>query len=239
MRSITEYCIVLVEPKYSGNIGAVARCMKNFDVSSLYLINPCKIDDEARARAMHAQEILDNAKIFDTFEEARKELDYCVATSSIVGGTEKKYLRYAVTLKEFVNQIEDFDGRVGIIFGREDYGLYNEEIAACDAFITIPTSDRYRSLNLSHAVAIVLYDLFLVRDKSPEKRVKRMGRIETEKMNNSLAEILELINYPSHKLERTKILLRRLIGRAKPSIWEYHTIMGILSETIKRLKKIR
>ncbi|HEC87103.1 MAG TPA: RNA methyltransferase, partial [Thermoplasmatales archaeon] len=71
---MTEYCVVLVEPKYSGNIGAVARCMKNFDVSSLYLINPCKIDDEARARAMHAQEILDNAKIFDTFEEARKEL---------------------------------------------------------------------------------------------------------------------------------------------------------------------
>jgi TrmH family RNA methyltransferase len=231
---ILEYYIVLIEPKYSGNIGAVARCMKNFGLTSLYLVNPCEIDKEARMRAVHAQEILDNARIFDSFERVREELDYTVATSSIVGESEKRYLRYAVSLRDFIKQAKNLNGRVGIVFGREDYGLYNHEIASCDAFITIPTSDEYRSLNLSHAVAIVLYELF--ENKEVGRETKRMGRVEIEKLNESLAKILELIDYPSHKIERTKIMLRRLIGRANPSIWEYHTIMGILSEVIRRIR---
>jgi len=238
VENIPEYSVVLVEPKYSGNIGAVARSMKNFGVSSLCLVNPCEIDDETRKRAMHAQEILDNATVYSTFEDMRKDLDYCAATSSIVGGKEKSFLRNALSLREFAGQIQSFDGKVGLVFGREDYGLYNKEIAVCDALVNIPTSEIYQSLNLSHAVAIVLYELFLQKTPSV-KSVRRISGVEKETINKAFVEILALINYPVHKREKTVIMLRRLLGRAIPSIWEYHTLMGIISEVKRLLKKVR
>ena len=77
--SIPEFYIVLVEPKYGGNIGAVARSMANFNFKNLYLINPCELDGDCFARAMHAQDILNEAKIFHSFDEAIKNLDFLVA----------------------------------------------------------------------------------------------------------------------------------------------------------------
>ena len=227
--------MILVEPRYSGNIGLVARCMKNFGIKDLYLVKPCAIDDDARRRAVHAQEIVDNARIFDSFEEALKEIDYAVATSSITVENEKAFLRKAISLREFVNEIKDFKGKVGLIFGREDYGLFNHEIAECDALVTIPTSERYRSLSLSHAVAIFLYEIF-ASGYSEERKERNIGYTEKKTMYRYFEEILDLIEYPSHKLERMKVVFRRVMGRAKLTIWEYHTLMGVMSEIVRRLK---
>jgi len=235
VKFIVEYCVVLVEPKYGGNVGAVARSMKNFDVSSLYLVNPCEIDDEARVRAMHAQDVLDNAMVYSCFEDVRNDLDYCVGTSSVVGMKEKSCLRKAVSLKDFAEQIQGFDGKVGLVFGREDYGLYNSEIAVCDVLVNVPTSEGYPSLNLSHAVTVVLYELFTHGVKPRD--VKGMGVVEKENLNRVLCEVLDLIGYPAHKREKAEIMLRRLVGRAMPSIWEYHTLMGVIGEVIRRLKR--
>ena len=227
--------MILVEPRYSGNIGLVARCMKNFGIEDLYLVKPCAIDDDARRRAVHAQEIIDNARIFNSFEEALREIDYAVATSSITVENEKAFLRKAISLREFVNEIKDFKGKVGLIFGREDYGLFNHEIAECDALVTIPTSERYRSLSLSHAVAIFLYEIF-ASGYSEERKERNIGYTEKKTMYRYFEEILDLIEYPSHKLERMKVVFRRVMGRAKLTIWEYHTLMGVMSEIVRRLK---
>ena len=227
--------MILVEPRYSGNIGLVARCMKNFGIKDLYLVKPCVINDDARRRAVHAQEIIDNVKTFNSFEEALKEIDYAVATSSITVENEKAFLRKAISLREFVNEIKDLKGKVGLIFGREDYGLFNHEIAECDALVTIPTSDRYRSLSLSHAVAIFLYEIF-ASSYSEERKERNIGYTEKKTMYRYFEEILDLIEYPSHKLERMKVVFRRVIGRAKLTIWEYHTLMGVMSEIVRRLK---
>ncbi len=234
MSLISDYRVVLVEPKYCGNIGAVARSMMNFDLYDLYLVNPCRVDEDARARAMHAVDILDNAKIFDTFGDSIKDLDYIVATSSIVGKSEKKHLRKYVSLREFAERVRDVDGKIGLVFGREDYGLFNEEIAQCDALVNIPTSDIYPSMNLSHAVAVVLYEVF--SDKRMVESVRKISGLEKEKINKYFSEILNLIDYPPHKKKNTRIMFRRLLGRAIPSIFEYHTIMGVMSEIIKRLR---
>ena len=166
--------MILVEPKYSGNVGAVARCMMNFDFSNLYLIKPCKLDDECYTRAMHAKKILDNAKIFSTFEDAVKNLDYLVATSSIESQNDKKHLRNAFSLEELAEKIFEIDGKVGLVFGREDYGLYNEEISACDVMIRIPTSESYPSLNLSHSVGVILYSMY-VKKIFPVKKKRKIG----------------------------------------------------------------
>ena len=207
----------------------------NFDFKNLYLVNPTKLDEECYIRAVHADKILDEAKIFSSFNEAIKEIDYIVATSSIDSKSDKKHLRKPIKLDEFNNIINDVDGKIGLLFGREDYGLYNEEIAKSDIMIKIPSSDAYPTLNLSHSVGIILYSIF---NKNYFKKNKRiMGKIEKEKLSEYINLLLDDIGYPDHKKEKTKIMIKRILGRSSPSKWEYHTLMGILSKTLEKLRK--
>ena len=234
-RNIANFYVVLVEPKYGGNVGAVARAMMNFNVDKLYLVNPCMLDDACYARAMHAGKILDNAECFSTFEDVVKNLDYLVATSSIEYVKDKKHLRNPVLLEDFSEKIYEVNGKVGLVFGREDYGLLNEEIAACDIMLRIPTSESYLSLNLSHAVSLVLYALYIKREFTPKKR-RDIGRVEKEKLYEFFSQLLGEINYPKHKKENTEVMFKRIMGRAMPSKWEYHTLMGVLGKAIEKIK---
>jgi TrmH family RNA methyltransferase len=230
------FYVVLVEPKNPGNIGAVARAMMNFNVEDLYLVNPCKLDNICYARAMHATSILDNVQTFSTFKEAVQHLDYLVATSSIESKTDKRHLRNPVLLEEFSEKILEVTGNIGLIFGREDYGLFNEEIAACDIMLKIPTSETYPSLNLSHAVTVVLYSIYLKNVFVPKRR-RALGSVEKEKLYEFFAQLLDDIEYPPHKKTHTKIMFKRIMGRAMPSTWEYHTLMGVFSKTLGIIRR--
>ena len=101
--------------------------------------------------------------------------------------------------------------------------------------LKIPTSKNYQTLNLSHSVGIVLYSLF-VKTISPKKK-RNIGKIEKEKMFEYFSLLLDEINYSEHKKENTKIMIKRLLGRSIPSKWEYHTLMGIISKTLEKLKR--
>lgn len=210
--------------------------MANFDFKNLYLVNPCELNDECYIRAMHAGNILDKAKIFSSFQEAVKNMDYLVATSSIESINDKRHLRNAISIVDFSDKTNEINGNIGLVFGREDYGLFNEEIALCDIMIKIPTSEKYTSLNLSHAVGIVLYSLYLKRDIL-QKEVRTLDKIEKEKLFSFFSEILKEINYPVHKIENTEVMFKRIMGRAMPSKWEYHTLMGVLSKSLEKIKK--
>ena len=233
---LSYFYVVLVEPKNSGNVGAVARAMMNFDIQHLYLVNPCELDNVCYARAMHATKILDNAKTFSCFEDAIQNLDFLAATSSIESKTDKRHLRNPVLLEDFSETIFDVKGKVGLVFGREDYGLFNEEIAACDIMLRIPTSESYLSLNLSHAVTIVLYSIYLKKASIPQRR-RVIGSLEKQKLFEFFAQLLDDIEYQPHKKQHTKIMVKRIMGRAMPSKWEYHTLMGVLSKTLGKIKQ--
>jgi len=208
--------------------------MANFNFKNLILVNPCELDDDCFARAMHAQEILDEAKIYNSFEDALKNIDFLVATSSIESLNDKRHLRNAIFLEDLSEKLLQIEGSIGLIFGREDYGLFNEEIARCDVMLKIPTSEKYLSLNLSHAVAVVLYSLFIKKEiEIKEKRT--IGKIEKEKLYIFFKELLDNINYPEHKKEKTEIMFKRIMGRAIPSKWEYHTLMGVFSKTLEKI----
>jgi len=185
---------------------------------------------------MHAQDILENAKLFPSFDEAIKNLDYLVATSSIQSLSDKKHLRNPVLLKDFSDKVYNLDGKVGIVFGREDCGLYNEEIAACDIMLRIPTSESYHSMNLSHAVGLVLYSLF-IKGFTENIKSRTIDKVEKEKLYGFFSDLLDEINYPAHKKENTKIMFRRIMGRAMPSKWEYHTLMGVFSKSLENIRK--
>ncbi len=229
--------IVLVEPKFTGNIGAVSRVMKNFGFYDLVLINPPRLDDEAFCRAKHSYDVLDSAKTYSDLEEALPYFDLLVGTTGIDTKKEKEALRRAEEPESFAEDILQFKGNVGIVFGREDTGLYNEELLLCDRLVTIPTSPEYPIMNLSHAVCVILYTLYMHGYQEMDDTEEYIGDNEKERVVHLFSSILDDINYPEHKKEKTTITFRRLMGRAKATPWDYHRIMGVLSRTHKKLER--
>jgi TrmH family RNA methyltransferase len=233
-----DFIIILQEPKHEGNVGAVARCMKNFGFLSLYLVNPCELGDECFRRSKHAKDVIMNSKKFDTLKDVRFDVDYLVGTSGIVNLNDKHHIRNPKTPREFIEYSKRLDKtRVGLLFGREDYGLYEDELLLCDMLINIPTSEDYPIMNLSHAVAVVLYELASADLKISIHGHRKASKFEREKLFQQFRDLLDSVDYPSHKRENTEVLFRRVLGRATPSKWEFHTLMGVFGRASKRIKK--
>ena len=228
--------VVLVEPKNEGNIGAVARAMKNFGVEQLVLVKPCRLGAEARQRAMRGIEILDAARSVGDLDTALKDTDLIVGTSGVDTESEKRFARISVPPREFAARVAKMEGRVALLFGREDFGLLDEELRRCDLLTTIPASPVYPILNLSHAVTILLYELLAARAVKRGKR--EASGMEKEKLHEAFESLLAETDYPAHKRARTQIMFRRLIGRAVPSKWEFHALMGVIQRAAKRIQRL-
>ena len=149
---------VLVEPKESGNIGASARAIKNMGFKNLCLVNPpAVITDEGRRLACNALDVLNSAEIYNNLKDAIRD------KAIVIGATRRKGKRRGVILplEQGTKRLCDIahDNKVAILFGREDRGLFNEEVEECGFLITIPTGKEQPSLNLAQAVLIVAYEL--------------------------------------------------------------------------------
>lgn len=232
-----EFIVVLQEPKHEGNVGAVARCMKNFGFKKLFLVNSCDLSDICYKRAKHAKDVIKNAVKFKSLDGVVKELDFLVGTSGILNLNDKHHIRNPITPRKFTEYSKQLDCTVGLLFGREDYGLYEAELLKCDLLITIPTNSEYPIMNLSHAVAVILYELSSADIKFKIKGHRKASNFEKEKLFENFKLFLDSVDYPQHKRENTEILFRRLLGRATPSKWEFHTLMGVFSRASKRLTK--
>lgn len=233
-----EFSVILLEPKFAGNIGFIARSMANFGVNKLILVNPCELGDDAFRFAKHARPIVEEASIVKDFTEAICLVDLVAGTSGILSDNQRKFNRHPVTPKEFAEHASTLDGNIGLVFGREDDGLHNHEIARCDILVNIPTSSEYPIMNVSHAATVLLYEIGTLGESSSSKQMAKANEKET--LYKLFAEMLEETNYPKHKRPKTKVMFRRIITRARLSKWEFHTLAGTISRasrTIQRLKK--
>ena len=218
--------IVLVDPQISGNVGAVARIMANFGIDDLALVNGCEITGEGFARSKSGRPILEKLQRFETMQEALAECDIVIGTSGIKPEGDKRWFRAPQNVKE-INKLIDSRNKPALVFGRENYGLYKDELALCETTITIPTSPDYPVMNLSHAVGIVLYEINReVKVKEPKRR-RTVSQEEFERLVDRIMEMLEDSSYPKRKLARSKTTLRRLISRGNPDEGEYENLMGI------------
>lgn len=217
--------VVLVEPIYGGNVGSTARVMKNFGFSDLALVNPCELGNEARAFAMHAWDLVEHASINSTIKEAVGDSNLIIAATGNPGTKVEEHIRMPVYPPSEIRQkIEGKNGQVSILFGREDKGLSNEELKLCDMLMTIPTSQDYPSMNLSHAVAVVLYDLSCIRPG----RIHLARHLDLDLMYGHFQELLDQIEYPVHKKDKTMLMIKRILGRAILTSREVQTMRGLI-----------
>ena len=221
--------LVLVSPLYGGNVGAVCRAMANMGLSDLAVAAPRRLDmDEARMMACHATDILESRREFATLEEA-------VADRSLVmGATARRglYRQHAQSPRDWAGKAVEAAhmGKVALVFGREDNGLTNEEVALCTQIIRIPTSDRYRSLNIAQAAVICCYELFLAGGayEPPEERAPEAPSELRERMFVLWRRMLLRVGFMEpDKADHMMHGVRRILSRGQLTTDDVRILMGI------------
>lgn len=207
--------IVLVGPRGSGNIGSVARAMKNMGLKDLALVGRVRTHTFwARAMAVHAEEILKKAQRFSTLREAVADCAMVVGTTCR-GGLYRSHSRPPRTVASKIASAAR-SGKVALVFGPEDHGLSNRDLQYCQGLIMIPAHPDYPSLNVAQAVMVCLYEIFLAAAKKvPRELIARAPADSIERLFDRMRRSLLKIGFlnpqnPNHIL----LALRRVLGRA-------------------------
>jgi len=246
---------VLVEPKEPGNIGASARAMKNMGFRNLCLVNPPpEMTDEGKWFARNAHDVLDSAVMYRSVAEAIKDKPI------VVGTTRRRGKRRGLIMPAHEGASKLYtmaaDNKIAILFGREARGLFNEEVEECGFMLTIPSSRMQPSLNLSHAVLIIVYELFLAEHNSSEATGGEgpcvvspgsgttpalLGHGEIAAVYEKISEALELLEYiprgDRNIKERIMGNLKHFIGRAGLTDWELKMLYGLCHQVEKKVSR--
>ncbi len=236
--------IVLVNTTHPGNIGGVARAMKNMGLSRLCLVQPKQFPDEqADWRAASAQDVLRGAVVVDSVDEAIGDCQFVVGTSA----RERRIPWPLLDARGCAARAAEAsaDQQVAILFGREDRGLTNEELKACNLHLNIPTSEEYSSLNLAMAVQVVCYELHMLRAQPQLPRAEDeqwdapfTSREDMERFYVHLEQTLTDIGFLNPAAPRQLMpRLRRLYNRVRLDQMELNILRGILTETQKWVRR--
>lgn len=229
-----EVRIVLVGTEYQINLGSVCRVIKNFGFDTLYLVNPkCNPKGfQAKMYSKHAYEILKNAKIVNTLEEATKDCSFKIGTSGILK-RHRNTFRNPISTRELYENKTKLKGRIAIIFGGEGIGLTETEINDCDFLITIPTNPKYPIMNLSHSVSIVLYELSQIKKVTQEPP----SLSEKDKLLDTFNSLVDHYDKIMRKPTKTKVAFKRIIGKSLISQKEAIAVMSLLQMIKKDIEK--
>jgi TrmH family RNA methyltransferase len=226
--------VVLVEPIYEGNVGSVARAMKNFGFHELFLVNPCNIEDFGSAMASHASDVLQTARSFASLQQALSGANLVVGTTGKRLNEAQHHLRLHLRVPclmpgELAKKLQGKEGTVALLLGREDCGLNSQELANCDMLVSIPTSEEYPVMNLSHSAAVLFYELSQNGDVGSGK-VEMAKRESLSILQDRMRSLLAEISYPEHKAEFTLVMLRRILGRAELTEREARALLGLIKK---------
>jgi len=221
--------IILVRPRFAGNIGASARAIKSMGFTQLAVVSPRVPTDDPRACEMAADagDIVAAAKTYPTAAQA-------VSRAHVVVGTTRRQGRVrgsSISPRDLAQLLcaKGAAGSVAVLFGPEDAGLTNREISLCHWLVTIPTGEASRSLNVSHAVSIICYELSLAFAEMTKPRLATAGQLELlfQQMERTLLDAGFL-----HKENPLRIMLplRRLFYRAGLDQREIRILRGMLRQ---------
>ena len=226
--------IVLVRTKTPGNIGAVARCMMNMGLSRLVLVRPPRDDQgEAIKFAAGAEAVLRDAIRTETLRDALAGHGLVIGTSRHLG----RQRRNIGTPREMAGRIVPLlpQNRIALVFGREVNGLEKEDLALCNEFIAIPSSKSFPSLNLSHAVSIVAYELFIAARAGTDPGGRTLAPAgELEVFYQHLQKVLEDSGFLGpHNRDHMMTSVRQLFGKSRLEQRDIRILHGILSAIVR------
>jgi tRNA (cytidine32/uridine32-2'-O)-methyltransferase len=241
MNPLNEFVqIVLVETSHPGNIGSVARAMKNMGLSRLALINPKKFPhDEATALAGNAGDVLDKAQVFSSIEEAVKNSKIIFATSARERTIEWPVASAKDAAQE-INQLAAENIEVSILFGREDRGLTNEELQLSNKHLIIPADPEYPVLNIAMSTQVVCYELYQASHNQPIGPWQDFPEYTSQELQHLIDHFtetvfkLDLIDPKNPKQILTR--MERMFRRLYPDQMEGNFLRGFLKAVNNKIK---
>ena len=233
--------VVMVNTTEPGNIGAAARAMKNMSLSKLYLVNPKGYPSAtATARASGADDVLSNAIVCDSLEQALQGTHLVIGASARQRNIKWKQMDVVGACSEIQKTTAIESQEVAVVFGTEKYGLTNEELDLCQILMTIPGNPNYFSLNVASAIQVFAYQNYVYNTTTEfEKTSNEPASFdELEGFYAHLTQVLEHIDYFEEKRPKELLMrrLRRFFGRAEPEKEEVAIFRGIL-RNIQPFKK--
>ena len=232
---------ILVRPQLGENIGAAARSLKNFNFENLRLVSPRDSwpNKSATYTAVEAKDVVHKAKVFQNINQAVADLDYVFATTSRSRSVNKKIIDLSKAIK-IIKKQSIHNKKTGIFFGPEASGLSNDDLINANYLVNIPTSNKFKSLNLSHAVTIFAFELFTASIKF-EPIVKNLYRSDDAKKKevnaflNFLISHLDKVGFlkPAEKKQQMIRSVKNIFHRSSLSTQEIRTLSGVISSLIK------
>ena len=221
--------VVLQEPKYAGNIGSIARAAKNMGIGSILVVGAADMDrEEMQKRSTHlAVDVLDKIQYVQDIGTALEKFSYIVGTTARQGSARGPFIAPRVLAERIANISRK--NKVALLFGPEDTGLSNDELRLCHAVVSIPTARELKSINLSHAVIIVCYEIFTASLASSEEATPKLALSkELEDMYGQIKTLLAQIGF---------------LNPENPDYWMMHlrrffTRAGLLSREVKIIRGI-
>jgi len=214
MSMLNNIEIILVGAKYAGNVGSVARAMRNMGLGCLRLAAPkCSIDDEAHRMARSDNPVLDGVRTFRSLGAALRGIRLVVGTTGKQGGNREQTFNVRSLVPLILSHAAK--RKVGIVFGPEDTGLIDDDLMRCQMLLRIPTQPQAHSINLAQAVMIVSYELYLGHLECDPERVPVLATVEQiEAMYQQLEAALRTIDFlHDENAHHMMFRLRRLLGR--------------------------
>ena len=222
--------VVLIDPSHPGNIGSVARAMKNMALSDLVLVRPRSFPHaESTALAAGADDILAGARVVESVEQAVADCAFIAGTTS----RPRSYYWEFTTPRDVAGRIVALapENRAALLFGSERYGLATEDLNLCNVLVRIPANPEYCSLNLAMSVQLAAYEIYMAREQPQSHTQLEMALAPSGDVEHFYAHLHEVLNEidfedrTGHLMER----LRRLFNRAQLDRNELNILRGILS----------
>ena len=233
--------VALIEPRHQINVGHVARLMKNFGLERLYFVKPDFVSAEAVRYSMHGKVVLAAAKTV-TLKQLRKKFDVIVGTTAIRATSRLNVLREAVGPEQMARIIHDGrDKDFCILLGREASGLNNRELSMCDLVVIIDTKTEYRTLNIAHALAILLYEISRLQAELPLKRSKKKidlaSHEDTELLLRYVSKVADAGSYDLHKKPLLEAAVKKILARSSPTAKDVMLLVSLLRRSLLAIER--
>lgn len=233
-----KFGFILVKPQLGENIGACARSMKNFGFSKLYIVDP-KVNfpnHKTKATSVGAFDIINKAKVFKKVERAINSFNLIISFSARRRDINKEH----ISLIKFKKIIRRKNINIGLMFGPEASGLSNQDLSFSNYVLQIPTSSKFKSLNLSHSLTIICYEIFKVFNKKKidrrSSKLKISSKSKVSSIVKHLTKLLDKKNFfiPQEKRHSMILNINNLIYRLQPNDKELRILASIISSLSKK-----